>query len=297
MQELLVSTTVFASFLAGVVALLAPCCVSVMLPAYFASSFRHRRHILGMTLVFAAGVGTVILPVALGASALSRLFIGQHTLVFSIGGALMVTAGFVMIAGVKLALPMPGFRAKPGGGLGATYSLGAFSGIASVCCAPVLAGVAAVSGAAASFPAALTVGIAYVFGMVAPLCLLALLWDRRDWGSTRLLTGRSVSVRLGPWRRQVPLWALISGGLMVAMGLLTIVLALYRPAMATDGWQVQVTAWLNHVVAVVVRTIAFIPGWVTAVAVLGALAALIVLARRGRTAPQTSDEQTRKAHR
>lgn len=300
MRDLLLSTSVLASFLAGVVALLAPCCVSVMLPAYFASTFRHRRQIVGMTLVFAGGVATVILPVALGASALSRVFIGQHTLVFGIGGAVMVTFGVAMLAGVKVALPMPAFRARAGGGLSATYSLGAFSGIASVCCAPVLAGVAAVSGAAASFPAALTVGVAYVFGMVAPLCLLALLWDRRDWGSTRLLAGRSVRLRVGGWRRRVPLWAVISGGLMVAMGALTIVLAFYRPAMATDGWQVRFTAWLNHVVAVVLRALTFIPGWVSALAVLGALASLVLLALRRRArhqaGPQPS-EPTTEAHR
>ncbi|MEJ7756218.1 MAG: hypothetical protein WKF83_07725 [Nocardioidaceae bacterium] len=34
-----------------------------MLPAYLASSFKSRTHILAMTLVFAAGVATVILPI------------------------------------------------------------------------------------------------------------------------------------------------------------------------------------------------------------------------------------------
>ncbi|MFZ5849923.1 MAG: cytochrome c biogenesis protein CcdA, partial [Actinomycetota bacterium] len=86
MREFLLSTTVLASFLGGVVALLAPCCVSVMLPAYFASTFQRRSRIVGMTLVFAAGVGTVILPIALGASALSGLIAGRHALVFSVGG-------------------------------------------------------------------------------------------------------------------------------------------------------------------------------------------------------------------
>jgi cytochrome c biogenesis protein CcdA len=157
--QLLLSTTILASFLGGVVALLAPCCVSVMLPAYFASTFQRRSRIVGMTLVFAAGVGTVILPVALGASAL----------VFSIGGAAMIIGGFAMLAGWKFSLPMLSLPARTGGGVGSVYSLGVFSGAASACCAPVLAGVAAVSGAASSFPTALAVGVAYVFGMVAPL--------------------------------------------------------------------------------------------------------------------------------
>jgi len=72
-RELLVGSTLVTSFLGGVVALLAPCCASVMLPAYFATSLRHRFGLVAMTLVFGAGVATVILPIVLGASALSVL--------------------------------------------------------------------------------------------------------------------------------------------------------------------------------------------------------------------------------
>ena len=56
MDELLVGTTLLASFLGGVVALLAPGCVSVMLPAYLATGFRHRGGVVPATLVFGAGV-------------------------------------------------------------------------------------------------------------------------------------------------------------------------------------------------------------------------------------------------
>jgi len=45
MRELLFGTTLLASFLGGVVALLAPCCVSVMLPAYLATGFRSRGRV------------------------------------------------------------------------------------------------------------------------------------------------------------------------------------------------------------------------------------------------------------
>lgn len=65
MRELLLSTTILAAFLGGMVALLAPCCVSVMVPAYFAASFRTRTRIVAMTGVFALGVATVILPIGL----------------------------------------------------------------------------------------------------------------------------------------------------------------------------------------------------------------------------------------
>jgi cytochrome c biogenesis protein CcdA len=160
------------------------------------------------------------------------------------------------------------------------YGLGVFSGAASACCAPVLAGVATISGAAASFPAAMAVGITYVFGMVAPLSALALVWDRRDWGSTQLLGGRRVTWRLARLRREVPLSTVLSGALLLAMGMLTVVFAFRRPSMATDGWQVRVSAALTHAAAVVRNNLSWVPGPVLSAIVLGSLAALIVLAIR-----------------
>ncbi|MEB0005072.1 hypothetical protein QN351_18620, partial [Cryobacterium sp. 10C2] len=53
MENLLFGGTLLAAFLGGLVALLAPCCVSVMLPAYLASGMRRRSGIVGATLVFA----------------------------------------------------------------------------------------------------------------------------------------------------------------------------------------------------------------------------------------------------
>jgi len=281
-MDLLLGTTLFASFLGGVVALLAPCCVSVMLPAYFASTFQRRTQIVGMTLVFATGVATIILPIALGASALSGLVSGHHTLVFTIGGLAMLAMGAAMLLGVKFMLPMPAMRGGTGHGLGSVYGLGVFSGAASACCAPVLAGVAAVSGASASFPAALAIGVAYVFGMVAPLSALALVWDRRDWGKARLLTGRTVTWRLAGRRRDVPLSGVISGGLLLAMGVLTVILAFRGPSMATDGWQVRVSAALTHTATIVRDRLAWIPGPVLSALVIGALAYLVLRAIRGR---------------
>ncbi|MCA1835395.1 MAG: cytochrome c biogenesis protein CcdA, partial [Actinobacteria bacterium] len=108
MGELLVSTTLLASFLGGVVALMAPCCVSVMLPAYLATGFRHRGGVVPATLVFGAGVATVILPIGLGATAVSSLLVSQHQWIFSVGGVLTMVAGVAMLAGWKPTLPMPG---------------------------------------------------------------------------------------------------------------------------------------------------------------------------------------------
>lgn len=282
MRDLLLSTTVLASFLGGVVALLAPCCVSVMLPAYLASAFRRRSRIVAMTLVFAAGVGTVILPVALGATALSRLFIEQHAWIYTIGGTAMVVAGAAVLAGWMPRLPMPGMRTPASTGVVSVYGLGAFSGVASACCAPVLAGVVAASGAVSSFPAALAVGVAYVFGMVAPLALLAAIWDRSRWDVARLVN-RRLRLRLGPWRREQPLGTAVAGLLLVAMGLLTLGLAASGPGM-TGGWQARLAGWLDHARAVTLDVLDRLPGALTTGLVFAALVAVLILAWRQRRA-------------
>jgi len=282
--ELLFGTTLLASFLGGVVALLAPCCVSVMLPAYLATGFRHRGGVVPATCVFGAGVATVILPIGLGATVLSRLLIEQHVWLFSIGGATMIAAGVATLAGWKPNLPMPGARGVREGSFASAYVLGAFSGLASACCAPVLVGVAVLSGAAASFPVALAIGLSYVAGMVAPLALVALVWDRRRERATRLVIDRAVRLRLGGWHRQLPLGTLLSGVLMIGMGGLALVLAFTGPGMPSGGWQTEVSAWLQHLSSITVNALSWLPGWALALVLALGLALLIRRILRTKTA-------------
>src|SRR5258708_2005166 len=104
--------SVLAAVIAGAIALFAPCCVSVMLPAYFASSFQNRRLLVAMTFLFAAGIATIILPIALGASILRQLLTTQHTPIYVIGGLLMLALAIYVLLGGQIHLPMP--RRPPG---------------------------------------------------------------------------------------------------------------------------------------------------------------------------------------
>jgi cytochrome c-type biogenesis protein len=282
MPTVLQGAILLTALISGMVALFAPCCISVMLPAYFAGSFRRCEALVAMTFVFAAGVATVILPIALGATAVSRLIFGYHEPVFLIAGTLMVLMGVVTLTGWRPSIPMLGMRAGTGRGAGSVYGLGVFSGAASACCAPVLAGVVVLSGAAASVISALVIGAAYVLGMVLPLFVIALLWDRFDWGSSRLFSGRGLRLRLGG--RQVILQpaALIGGLLLVAMGALVIQVAITGPAMSPTGWQAALGAAIGHFGSRLTALLAPVPGWVVAAAVVLLVAILVRTALRFR---------------
>ena len=274
MTHLLFGGAVLASFLAGMVALFAPCCISVMLPAYFASSFATKRALVAMTFVFAAGLGLIILPIALGAAAIGSLVTAHHLAFYLAGGSLMLGLGLYMLVGGKLMLPMPAMRTRRGSGPLAVLSLGTFSGVASSCCAPVLAGVAALSGASGSFSNALILGIGYVFGMVFPLFVIALLWDRFNWGESRLLVGKRLSVVAFGRRLSVHTTALASGLILIAMGVVVIVIAFRGNAMPSSGWQLSLSAHVQHYAHVIKVWAGTLPGWITGIGVFAALAAL-----------------------
>ena len=273
MTHLLFGGAVLASFLAGTVALFAPCCISVMLPAYFASSFATKRALVAMTFVFAAGLGLIILPIALGAAAIGSLITAHHLVFYLAGGSLMLVLGLYMLIGGKLMLPMPAMRARRGSGPLAVLSLGAFSGVASSCCAPVLAGVAALSGASGSFSNALILGVGYVFGMVFPLFVIALLWDRFNWGESRLLAGKRLSFAVFGRRLSVHTTALASGLILIAMGVVVTVIAFRGNAMPSSGWQLSLSAHVQHYAHLIKVWAGSLPGWITGVGVFAVLAA------------------------
>lgn len=275
MPNALLGTAVLASFLAGSVALFAPCCISVMLPAFFAGTFRQRTALTAMTLIFALGVAAVILPIAFGATAISRLINGQHALVWGVAGALMIVMGIAVLAGWRL--PIPAMRARSAGtrSPASVFLLGAFSGTASACCAPVLAGVIGLSAASDSFITALAVGLAYVFGMVVPLFVIALLWDRYSWGESRLLNGVGLSVGLGRWRRRIAVATLVSGVLLIAIGAVVAVVAVTGPGMSSSGLLETVSGALQHASHLIVVTVGPGLAWLLAAVIFGGLAALI----------------------
>lgn len=273
--------SVMAALVAGAVALFAPCCISFMLPAYFASAFQNRRLLVAMTFLFAAGVATVILPIALGASLLRQVFTEWHPVIYTVGGMLLLVLAIYTLFGGQIHLPTPGHRA--GGGEGkagplGVYTLGVFSGITSSCCAPVLAGVIALSAVAPSFAVALGLGTAYVFGMVAPLFAISLLWERYEVRVRTLFRPHTFTWHIGRLRRSVSGTQLASGALLLLLAVAMVWIGLTLKSMfRLTGWQASLTFELQHIGSGIAQALAWLPNWLVAAVLLGIL---VLLARR-----------------
>lgn len=234
-MSLLLFAYLIVAFVAGVVALAMPCCFSVLLPSYFAQSFKQTIKLVGMTIVFSIGIATIMLPIAMGVLVVARTITGNHGLIFVTGGFIMILLGFWTLWGKgmfpQLSMPVDLNRNN----VATVYTLGIFSGAATSCCAPVLAGVLVLTALSTSFLQGLLIGFAYVAGMVSPLFLVALLWDKYAASGENPLRGRMVHLRYFGREFSIHSSKLIAGGMFTVMGVVTVILGLTGTMIPTPG--------------------------------------------------------------
>lgn len=224
-QESLYGVSLIAAFIAGMVALFAPCCISYLLPSYLGNVFKERRQVLLMTLIYSLGIFVVMLPVVLGAKALAAFFFRTHDYTYLIGGIFMMVVAGLSFLGVKL--PMPRFKSQNTAGkpdVASTFTLGIISGITSACCAPVLIGVMTLSAFSPSMVQALGVGAAYVLGMVTPLYLAAAVVHEKNLLKSPWLKKKVTTLNL--FGKDFPIFIsnLVASAIFFLTGLMTLTL-------------------------------------------------------------------------
>ncbi|KKU52034.1 MAG: hypothetical protein A3H69_01370 [Candidatus Sungbacteria bacterium RIFCSPLOWO2_02_FULL_47_9] len=277
-MELLIGASFVAAFVAGVAALFAPCCITVLLPSYFASIFRERKKVFLMTFIFFLGILTVFMPIGLGASLLGKVFSRYHNTIFMVGGLFLLFLGFILILGKHYSLP---FQAKPvikGHNALSVYTLGIFSGIATTCCAPVLAGVMALS----ILPGSLLWGgvytLSFVLGMVAPLFLIAFFLDKINFTEKFMGYKKSVEYTLGARRISVAISDLVAGAVFIAMGSVILFLAFTNRLFIHSNYQMGVNIYLTKFLDSIGGFVKIVPEYVWALVLVTVTIVIIRIA-------------------
>lgn len=264
-MDLLASTSIIAAFIAGLAALLAPCCITVLLPSYLGSVFKEKYKILLMTFIFFLGILTVFLPIGLGASALAALFSEYHNQIFIAGGLIMILMGIFLIIGKSMSLP---FRVNPTlkkYNIGSIYILGIFSAIATTCCAPVLAGVLALSATSGSLFWGAVYSVAYVLGMVAPLFFIALFLDKFNFTQKLTYLRKLREVKILGKTFKFKLTELIVGLIFLFMGSYIIYLSRTNQLVMQSGYQLDINISVASLVSRVYQYTSLVPNALWAV--------------------------------
>lgn len=257
------AASILAAFLSGAVAFFAPCCITFLLPAYFAFALKEKKQILKMTLIFTLGLATILIPIGLGLAWLGQLATQFHREIFIAGGLFMLLLGIFTLAGRTLSMP---FKPKTPGmekmDAITVYQLGLFSGFASSCCLPVLAGVLTLSLISASFVQAFFLGWAYVLGMVIPLVLLALLWDKYKLAENPIIKGKTFNLHLSGKSIELHSTSILSGTILTIIGTFTLIAAFTNKITAATAEQIAFAMWLQSLQGKALQTAKIVPDWI-----------------------------------
>ena len=210
------------AFLGGALALLSPC-GALLLPGYLASTVTRRAGLLLHGAVFYVGLLLTLVPLGVGAGALGGLLAQHRAVLVAATSVLLILLGAVHALGIGLdpARVLPGAdrlrqASARGSGQSRTFLLGAVGGVAGVCAGPVLCAVLTLALGQGGILRAAVLLAAYGAGMVVPLLLLALTWEKLGPRSRRLLRGRPLA--LGPLTLHST--TLLTGLLIIALGVL-----------------------------------------------------------------------------
>jgi cytochrome c-type biogenesis protein len=191
---------------------------------------------------------------------------------------------------------LPSFLRTPDatrGDSAAFFALGVFSGIASSCCAPVLAGVVTLSALSGSAVAGTMLGLSYVLGMTFPLFLMALAYDRLRLSRRRWTAAKPVRLRLFGRTLYTNTVNVAVAVAFAVMGGFVIYLAGAAKMTRGPGFQVAIGNGLARVFARIEAWTAPVPQPILGLAVL-AVAAVFIWAtladrRRSGTAAEPDD--------
>ena len=240
------------AFLAGTLSFLSPCCLPLLSAQVAHSTGAGRGRAFLQTALFFLGLATVFSLFGMGAAFLGTL-LREHRILFTrAAGLLIVSMGVMELAG-------RGFRGlqvkirRSETPLGTVLFGGVFALGWSACIGPVLASLLLMASTAGSALRGTALLFVYALGLAAPLLLLSLWADRqsRIWA---ILKGRPVTLRIGRWRMETHSTSLLSGALLILLGSLIFMDALYalnRLALQTPyvqrfllGLEQWLTRWL-----------------------------------------------------
>ncbi len=277
-MDLLVSASFITSFFAGVAALFAPCCVTVLLPTYFASIFKQKATVFLMTFVYFLGLLLVFLPIGLGVSAFSQIFSNYHDLFFLLGSIFLTFLGLTLVLGLQVSFPVLAHPKLNNHGLGSVFILGIFSGIATTCCAPVLAGVLTIAALPASFLLSFAYTLAYVLGMVVPLFILSALIDKTGFTKKFFAFRKTVGYSLLGRKIYLSLSNLFSGLMFLILGIYIFYLSFTNNLTSHSTYQVTINLYLAKLTKTISRVTMLIPDIMWAVIIIIIFLILVFIA-------------------
>jgi|ETNmetMinimDraft_2_1059921.scaffolds.fasta_scaffold15106_1 cytochrome c-type biogenesis protein len=226
--------TFFIAFTAGILGILSPC-ILPFLPAYFSYTFKEKKNITLMTLVFFFGfsISFVTMGVIAGFLGSQLMSIVQTGLLVTIAGIFIIIFGIMSLLGKGFSsFIKPRINVK--NDVLGVFLLGIFFAIGwSACLGPVLAGIlgmGAILGSAAKSGVLL---FFYSLGNFLPLFILSIFYDKFNLADSKFIKGKTFEISIGNKAYDIHSTNLISGVLFIILGSIMVI---YQGTSVFNTW-------------------------------------------------------------
>ena len=228
--------TFFIAFIAGMLGIFSPC-ILPFLPAYFSYTFKEKKNITLMTLVFFLGFATVFTAMGIVAG-----FVGQQALIaiqgpwlVGIGGAFFIFMGILSFLGKGFSSFFR-FARKGTNDITGIFLMGNFYALGwSACLGPILAGILGIGAILRNPLQSGALLFFYSLGNLVPLFLLAIFYDKLNLGESRLMKGKIVHYSLFGKTHEVHSTSMIAGAFYILLGMVMII---FEGTKVVNAWDI-----------------------------------------------------------
>lgn len=275
--------SILAAFFGGVFSLLSPCS-AVLLPAFFAYSFKEKTQLVRMTFIFWLGLASIFVPLGFSAGFLSKFLLQDRLEIYYGAGIIFMFIGIWSLTGRQLTFRFQRESSGQGRGAGVVFVSGLLFAFATgTCTAPILGGILTLATVQSGVLPAVGLLLVYSLGLVAPLLLIAWFFDRNKFGQSSLVRGKELRWRIGKWKFTTHTSKLVVGVLFITIGILFIFTRGTNTLFNSFGLSGLATTYYNINSWLLTNT----RGWGTWVVVGGVVIAIVmrwIFARRGKSA-------------
>ncbi len=235
-KDFAVKISFFVAFVAGMLGILSPC-IFPFLPAYFSYTFKEKKNITKMTLVFAVGFAIVFVTMGVIAGFLGSQIMNvvQTEWLISIAGIFIVIFGIVSLQGKGFSSFIK-TKHKIKNDVPGTFLLGVFFAIGwTACLGPILAGILGIGAILNNILYSGVLLLFYSFGNLVPLFVLSVFYDRFNLANSKLMKGKEIKYNFAGKKYHVHSTNLISGILFLIIGF---TLLIFKGTAIVNKWDV-----------------------------------------------------------
>ncbi len=218
-QDFALKVSFFIAFVAGMLGIFSPC-ILPFLPVYFSYTFKEKKNITFMTLIFFAGFSLAFVTMGIIAGLLGQTLLSgvQNPWLGTVAGLFIISMGVLSILGKGFSSLISANKKFSHDTFG-TFLFGLFFAVGwSACLGPILSGVLGI-GALLHDP--LNAGLllfAYSLGNFIPLFILSVFYDKLNIANSKFIKGKMLSLSLFGKSWEVHSTNLIAGILFIFIG-------------------------------------------------------------------------------